>query len=44
VIERSIMPSDYKRREHYYLNVEMENAQNKKAPTRPQPAAQSTTP
>jgi hypothetical protein len=35
------MPDDYKRREHYYLGVEMENARNAKPPTRPQPAGQT---
>lgn len=44
VITRTIYPTDYKRREHYYLDVEMENAENAKPPTRPQPAAQATAP
>jgi hypothetical protein len=44
VISRSILPSDYKRREHYYLDVEMQNAENAKPPTRPKPAGQGATP
>jgi len=44
VITRTIYPTDYKRREHYYLDVEMQNAENAKPPTRPQPAAQATAP
>jgi len=44
VITRAIYPTDYKRREHYYLDVEMQNAENAKPPTRPKPAGQSATP
>jgi fused signal recognition particle receptor len=44
IINRTIMPTDYKRREHEYLNVEMENAANAKPPTPPKPASQTTTP
>ena len=43
-IPRLIYPSDYKRRQHYYLDVEMQNAENAKPPTRPKPASQTTTP
>jgi hypothetical protein len=43
-ISRSIYPADYKRRQHYYLDVDMQNAENAKPPTRPKPAGQTVTP
>jgi len=44
LINRAIYPTDYKRREHYYLDVEMQNAENAKPPTRPKPPAETTAP
>lgn len=44
VITRAIYPTDYKRRDHYYLEVEMKNSENAKPPTRPKPVSETTTP